>query len=59
MTRCGDIEAERARFEADAEPYGFDLTRYKSFVPEPWAEYADPATGHRWGGWLAAIGAPD
>lgn len=51
------IEAAREAFEADAEPYGFDLTRHQCAAPEPWAEYADAATGHRWGGWLAAIAA--
>lgn len=45
---------ERAAFEADAEPMGFDLTRQSIAVPEPWAQYVDPATGHRWAGWLAA-----
>lgn len=34
------IEAERKLFEADAEPYGFDLTRYECDMPEPWLEYA-------------------
>ena len=48
------IEAERKLFEADAEPYGFDLTRHQCAAPEPWSEYADAATGNRWGGWLAA-----
>jgi hypothetical protein len=48
------IEAERKLFEADAAPYGFDLTRYECAAPEPWSEYHSPATGHRWGGWLAA-----
>lgn len=51
------IEAARAAFEADAEPYGFDLTRHQCAAPEPWSEYTDAATGHRWGGWLAAIAA--
>lgn len=58
MIWCGDAETERARFEADAAHYGFDLTRRETPAPEPWAEYADQATGHRWGGWLAAIDAP-
>lgn len=48
------IEAERQLFEADASVYGFDLTRHQCAAPEPWSEYADAATGHRWGGWLAA-----
>lgn len=48
-----NVEQERARFEADAAAYGFDLTRYECAAPEPWSEYADPATGHRWAGWLA------
>lgn len=52
------IEAERALFEADAEPYGFDLTRHQCASPEPWSEYANEATGHRWGGWLAARASP-
>lgn len=46
-------DKERAAFEADAEPMGFDLTRMKCAVPEPWSEYLDDATGHRWAGWLA------
>lgn len=48
------IDVERVLFEADAKEYGFDLTRFQCAAPEPWSEYADPATGHRWGGWLAA-----
>lgn len=44
---------ERAAFEADAAPMGFDLTRQSIAVPEPWAEYGDEHTGHRWAGWLA------
>lgn len=51
------IEKQRALFEADAESYGFDLARSAAAENpggEPWSEYADPATGHRWGGWLAA-----
>ena len=47
-------EAERALFEADAKLYGFDLTRYSCAAHEPWSEYANLETGHRWGGWLAA-----
>lgn len=46
-------EAERKLFEADAEQYGFDLTRRECAAPEPWSEYASDETGHRWGGWLA------
>jgi hypothetical protein len=45
----------REAFEADAAPYGFDLTRQECAAPEPWSEYADEATGHRWAGWLAAL----
>lgn len=48
------IEAERKLFEADAEPYGFDLTRLQCAAPEPWSEYMSTETGHRWAGWLAA-----
>lgn len=51
--RRGD---ERAAFEADAEQYGFDLTRGYCAAPEPWSEYKSEATGHRWAGWLAAKG---
>ena len=47
--------AIRNAFEAGADAYGFDLTRYGCAAPEPWSEYADAATGHRWGGWLAAL----
>ena len=48
-------QSERERFEADAGPYGFDLTRCKvSLSGEPWTEYRDSGTGHRWAGWLAA-----
>lgn len=49
------IERERALFEADAGSYEFDLTRHQCAVPEPWAEYANEDTGHRWAGWLAAL----
>lgn len=45
----------RAVFEEQAEPMGFDLTRIKLAVPEPWAEYKDDDTGHRWGGFLAGV----
>lgn len=48
------IELERKLFEADAEPYGFNLTRYGCVAPEPWSEYESAETGHRWGGWLAS-----
>lgn len=48
------MNTERAQFEADAEPMGFDLTRQNLPVPEPWSEYADENTGHRWAGWQAA-----
>jgi len=44
----------RAEFEADAGPMGFDLRRQSIAVPEPWAEYVDLDTGHRWAGWQAA-----
>ena len=49
-----NTEAMRAAFEADAESMGFDLTRQSIAVPEPWAEYLDGDTGHRWAGWIAA-----
>jgi hypothetical protein len=49
------IKAARAGFEIDAELLGFDLTRHECAAPEPWSEYADEATGHRWAGWLAAL----
>ena len=44
----------REAFEADAAAYGFDLTRFECAAPEPWSEYKDEATGHRWAGWQAA-----
>jgi hypothetical protein len=45
----------RAAFEADAAPLGFDLRRVEHpLTVEPWDDYADAATGHRWAGWLAA-----
>ena len=46
-------EQERVAFEADAAPMGFDLTRQSIAVSEPWTEYADENTGHRWAGWQA------
>ncbi|MBN9410872.1 MAG: hypothetical protein J0H69_17140 [Burkholderiales bacterium] len=56
MTNDGN-QAERLLFEADASPMGFDLARgsavVQSLTPEPWSEYADNNTGHRWAGWLA------
>ena len=48
------IEAQRVLFEADAELMGFDLTRCENIGVEPWADYANSDTGHRWGGWLGA-----
>jgi len=48
-----DVEKERAAFEADAVPYGFSIERMTSASPEPWMEYAEQVTGHRWAGWLA------
>lgn len=52
------IEMERSLFEADAAPYGFDLSRHECAAPEPWSEYASAETGHRWAGWLAARSLP-
>jgi hypothetical protein len=49
---------ERERFEADAEPMGFDLTRVDNIGVEPWSDYADSDTGHRWGGWQARASLP-
>lgn len=49
-------EIQRMLFENDAKAYGFDLTRMECAAPEPWSEYADSATGHRWAGWLAREG---
>lgn len=49
------ILSTRAEFEADAEALDFDLTRrINPVAPEPWMEYLNPDTGHRWAGWLAA-----
>ncbi len=47
---------ERCAFELDAKQYGFDLTRYHCAAPEPWSEYKNEETGHRWAGWLASKG---
>lgn len=49
-------DIQRDLFEQDAMAYGFDLTRAHSAAPEPWSEYADASTGHRWAGWLARNG---
>lgn len=49
-------EDERQAFEKDAEAYGFNVTRHQSPAVEPWSEYENAATGHRWAGWLAAKG---
>lgn len=46
-------DIERELFELDAGALGFDLTRAECSALEPWSEYADQATGHRWAGWLA------
>ncbi len=53
-------EAERAAFEADAGPMGFDLTRgvMDCQEVEPWTEYLHAATGDRWAGWLARALSP-
>lgn len=45
----------RKAFEEDAEPYGFSITRRSCAAPEPWSEYEDGETGHRWGGFLAGV----
>lgn len=48
-------ELLRLSFERDAIVLGFDVTRlYIDTIVEPWSEYVDSATGHRWAGWLAA-----
>ncbi len=54
MTTPTTPAAARVAFERDAEPMGFDLRRHECMVPEPWSEYRDINTGHRWGGYLAA-----
>lgn len=48
-------DANRMAFEADAKALGFDVqpARHKNLSGEPWYEYRDLLTGHRWGGWLA------
>lgn len=53
-TQPRPIEEERRHFEADAAPYGFDLTRDNNTTGEPWCDYRDHDTGHRWAGWLAS-----
>lgn len=48
-------ERQRVLFEQDAIVLDFDLSRvYIDALVEPWCEYSDDATGHRWAGWLAA-----
>jgi hypothetical protein len=56
MTNEERYEIERQLFEDDAQQYGFDLSKVKNLCGEPWADYADDDTGHRWAGWLAARG---
>lgn len=53
-TQPRTIEEERKHFEADAMPYGFSLERSKNITGEPWCDYEDGPTGHRWAGWLAS-----
>jgi len=45
---------DREKFEADAKELGFDLTRTE-FNPnvEPWDDYIEDDTGHRYGGFIA------
>lgn len=43
----------RKEFEYDAERYGFDITRSGWATSEPWSEYVNLETGHRWAGWRA------
>lgn len=52
---------ERKAFEADAGPLGFDLTAdpRPSLSGEPWCDYRDIMTGHRWAGWLARSNDPN
>ena len=49
-------ELVRKEFERDAALYGFDLARFDCPAVEPWSEYKNENTGHRWAGWLAANG---
>jgi hypothetical protein len=46
-------EVVRPHFERDAGAYDFDLQRLECAAPEPWSEYENNETGHRWGGFLA------
>ena len=46
-------EAERKTFEQDAGALGFSTVRLVNCNPEPWDDYLEHNTGHRWGGWLA------
>lgn len=45
----------RAKFEADAEGYGFALNRQSNPSGEPWGDYLEPELGHRWAGYLACF----
>lgn len=49
-------EENKHAFEADARALGFDVkaATHKNMSGEPWCEYRDLLTGHRWGGWLSA-----
>lgn len=53
MTADQNTEAERKAFEQDAEALGFSTVRLVNQNPEPWDDYLEHNTGHRWGGWLA------
>lgn len=48
-------EPERAALERDAEALGFDIVhaRHKSPTGEPWFEYRDLCSGHRYAGFIA------
>jgi len=44
----------RKKFEADAKELGFDLTRTEfNLNVEPWDDYIEDDTGHRYGGFIA------
>jgi hypothetical protein len=49
-------EDQRKLFEADAEPYGFDITRGECICGNPRCDYLEENTGNRWAGWMAAKG---
>ena len=51
------LTPERAAFEADAAALGFNVRPaiHKNLSGEPWCEYRDLLTGHRYAGFISAF----